>query len=150
MLVMTLVVTLQNPVFGYCFCLDAFFTGDCVCESAKQAATTAAAPSCQSCCAKEETSSAEQPSGPCDDCTERLSIDTGDFLWSGPSFASGGDTPDHTDFSHTPENRDAAVQVSRFLAGGFTRGVPPPRCRLHAVAAQGRLPIFLRHSVLRL
>ncbi len=32
LMVMALLITLKNPVLGYCLCLDAYFTGDCVCQ----------------------------------------------------------------------------------------------------------------------
>ncbi len=149
MLVMALVVTLKHPVLGYCLCLDSYFAGDCVCQAEEVPAvsdivTTSCCSNCQANeVAETETDSTTVPGAPtpCDDCTEHLNVDVGDFVWHS------------TD--QVPDNGETFIPFPAYLATtnlqvpsasvGTTmqiRGSPPLRWQ--------NIPIYLRHSVLRL
>jgi len=141
-----MLITLKHPVLGYCLCLDAYFAGDCVCQTEEAPAVsdllTSCCPSCQ---ANEmaETNSESVPSVPvpCDDCTEHFNVDVGDFVWQS------------TD--QVPDNAQTLIPFPAYLATatlhtpsvsvGTTmqiRGSPPLRWQ--------NIPIYLKHSVLRL
>jgi hypothetical protein len=149
MLVMALVVTLKHPVLGYCLCLDSYFTGDCVCQSEEAPTTSDSLTTfcCSSCEANEaavvETDSESIPGipTPCDDCTEHLNVDVGDFVWHSSD--------------QVPDNAETLIPFPAYLATttlqiptvpvGTTmqiRGSPPIRWQ--------NIPIYLRHSVLRI
>ena len=153
MLVMALLITLKHPVLGYCLCLDAYFTGDCVCQVEKPAAPAVSqdsASTCPSACANcalqvENENSVDTDSQPlpCDDCTKHLNLDVGDFVWQSTAYV-----PADTGFwlplpaAFAPD----AVQFSLVLKDTpmSIRGGPPP-----GLIDDG-LPLYLRHSVLRL
>ena len=142
MLVMALLITLKHPVLGYCMCLDSYFSGDCVCqvEETKSNDTSPSSGCCASC---ETDTSQESPTAPtpCDDCTEHLNVDVGDFVWQitdpvpdnaqtlipFPTYLTSSDL-------HVPSNPvGTTMQI---------RGSPPLRWQ--------NIPLYLRHSVLRL
>lgn len=149
--VMTLLITLKHPVLGYCFCLESYFTSDCVCQLEKNATAepeksdVSSDQTCSDCCAscdaKTSDDTPDKPS-PCDDCTESLSIDVGSFVWDG-SHEIPSDTESllpvpvyALDIIGIP----AASAHSEIAA----RGDPPP------ILSSGSIPLYLRHAVLRL
>ena len=145
--VMTLLVTLKHPVLGYCFCVDAYFTGDCVCQLDKETQATTLEPTCPSgCCASVLTDNSSENHSesqkPCDDCTTHLFVDVGDFVWH-----SSVDVPSDTELPYTPVL--TAIETMWVGHGSFPmpdsiRGDPPP------LICQYSSPIYLRHRVLRL
>lgn len=148
--VMTLLIALKHPVLGYCLCLDAYFTGGCVCQTAKLekqqvSRTDTAKPGCPGCCsppaAEQTPQSPADPQDPCDDCTKHLSIDVGDFVWS----VSDGvpDTPECQLPAVVCRPTDFPRSGSAAYAPASARGAPPP------FLAQST-PLHLRHCVLRL
>jgi hypothetical protein len=146
MLVMALLITLKHPVLGYCLCLDSYFTGDCVCQVEKPQTVSdakepaAPCPNCASCEAEINTNqnSPVKPV-PCDDCTEHLNIDVGDFVWQ-----STDQVPDNAEMLIPFPDYLAAttVQIPSISVGTTMqiRGSPPFRWQ--------NIPIYLRHSVL--
>jgi len=146
MLVMALLITLKHPVLGYCLCLDSYFTGDCVCQTEETPVASDMPKSCCSSCQANEVTKTDSDSipsipAPCDDCTEHLNIDVDDFVWQS------------TD--QVPDNAATLIPFPAYLATttlqtpsipvGTTmpiRGSPPFRWQ--------NIPIYLRHSVLRL
>ncbi len=151
LLVMALLIILKHPVLGYCLCLDAYFTGDCVCQ-VEQAAPAAAsenlAPRCPDCCAQactddeQEAPSPKDPV-PCDDCTKHLNVDVGEFVWHGSDKVP----TDHGPWAPLPAL--LAPDVTRFAdvwpdIPTSIRSGPPPGMIGHDP------PLYLRLSVLRL
>ena len=157
MLVMTLLITLKHPVLGYCLCLDAYFTGDCTCQSAElaPAATKKLSNSCCASCAEttqqdqttQNTESAPaQPAVskvPCDECTEYFNLDVGDFLW-----ASSDQIPADSEWLtlNTPAypQSTTVVMSPSFYTAAPIRGDPPPG------TLSDSIPRYLRHAELRL
>lgn len=149
MVVMTLLITLKHPVLGYCLCLDTYFTGGCVCEEQKPVTTNPSSDlSPTSCCSscentpREQTPDTPTAPGPCDDCTEHLSIDVGDFVWH-----SSCDIPSdsETDAKPTAFDHDEAQQRQTIAQTAQPiRGDPPP------VIRTGNTPMYLRYGVWRL
>jgi hypothetical protein len=145
MLVMTLLITLKHPVLGYCLCLDSYFTGDCVCQAEKKSADPTAKQDspCPSCCSTSEAENNEDIPAPtpCDDCTEHLLVDVGDFVWN-----VSDDVPSDTEtFLLTPTFDLCSVQLplASLHTTASARGDPPP-------GQNDGVPIYLRHRVLRL
>lgn len=151
LLVMALLVILKHPVLGYCFCLDSYFTGDCICQVEK--ATPAAVaekstPPCPNCCAEacanvgQEAPSPKDPV-PCDDCTKHLNVDVGDFVWQ------GSDKVPADNGSWLPLPASFAPDVEPFpvvlidIPLSIRTGPPPGMIG-------DDLPLYLRLSVLRL
>ena len=155
MLVMTLLIALKHPVLGYCLCLNSYFTGDCVCQVEKSqpdntsAAKEKATSPCPSCCASSETVETDNDQDtpvepiPCDDCTEHLNIDVGDFVWQ-----SSDKVPSDSELTVALPISIAALELNLPIASYYSpmsiRGDPPPG--LYDTA----LPLYLKHSVLRL
>ncbi len=139
--VMAMLIALKHPVLGYCLCLDSYIAGDCVCEVEKPATDSASHDSsCNTCCS--ETESHNDPaSSPCDDCTQHLMVDVGDFVWQvSDKIPSDTETllPPH-DF----DLRSVQLPLASLHTTAPARGDPSP-------GLTGRTPIYLRHSVLRL
>lgn len=142
MLVMAMVITLKHPVLGYCLCLDTYFAGNCVCAPT---GPTAENTGCHGCCSTSETEGNQAPE-PCEDCTNPLSIDTGDFVWDGshkiPSENSS-ENPANTLLFSTEQSLTFQELTDAHMA---IRGSPPPI----DITLSTSVPIYLRHSVLRL
>ncbi len=154
MLVMALLITLKHPVLGYCMCLDSYFSGDCVCQFEKSksngpptagtAEKESTSPPCSSCCASCETDTSQDSPAeptPCDDCTEHLNVDVGDFVWQ-----STDQVPDNAEtlIPFPVYLTTSTLQVPSTPVGTTMqiRGSPPLRWQ--------NIPIYLKHSVLRL
>lgn len=150
-LVMAMVITLKQPVLGYCLCLDAYFTGDCQCQAEQAIKPTAhaSAPSnCSSCCGTDTVNNNQpptekKPSIPCDDCVKQLVVDVGDYVWHGSD-----QLPTNSEFPipHIPfATKDLSWSSNlTFFSPLSIRGDPPPR--LH----DSDIPHYLSHSVMRL
>jgi len=149
MLVMTLLITLKHPVLGYCLCLDAYFTGDCTCQTIQQATTSQdpVSPCCASCAAETQndqtTQSEAGKQAPCDECTHYLNLDVGDFLWDSSDQVSDGLAALALDTPAYQPSIELALSP-RFSMAAPIRGDPPPRILIDSV------PLYLRHLVLRL
>jgi len=149
MLVMTLLITLKHPVLGYCLCLDAYFTGDCTCQTVQQTTTIQdpVAPCCASCAAETQADPTSQDEAgekaPCDECTHYFNLDVGDFLWDGSDQVPAGL---ETLALNTPAYPPSIVLAysPRFSTAAPIRGDPPPETLIDSV------PLYLRHLVLRL
>ncbi len=139
MLVMAMVITLKHPVLGYCLCLDTYFAGNCLCQSA---VPTPEQSTCQGCCSTSDTSEDNIPT-PCDDCMQSLSIDTDDFVWDN-SYKISSEHGSPAPFFATNQ-----FLTWRELAGTAIaiRGSPPSE-EDHPL--RNRAPIYIRHSALRL
>lgn len=142
MMLMTLLITLKHPVLGYCLCLNSYFAGDCCSiQEVDQPAP------CSGCCSEVESTAhlATEPQKPCGDCAEILNIDVGDFVWNAsnqlPDANQDSNTPPSIDFSNT-----LSAQAHQ-LAAAPIRGSPPSG---NLELYPQKLPLYLRHSVLRL
>ncbi|MBK1830832.1 hypothetical protein JIN77_08855 [Verrucomicrobiaceae bacterium R5-34] len=150
MLVMTLLITLKHPVLGYCLCLNSYFTGDCTCEVVQTSQTAPSGANCSSCCTDDHgiESIDIAKMTPCDDCTQRLDLNVGDFVWNTTVQLPSDDQDQFNDL--TQPNTDPLLLASIFSPGHAPiRGDPPPLAALASEPYQG-FPIYLRHSVLRL
>lgn len=155
MLVMALLITLKHPVLGYCICLDAYFTGDCVCETQKKESVSTLKngesphPQCCSNCITDESetdsSSATNNPSPCDDCTKHLNIDVDDFVWNA-SDQLPSDANDFPSLASNFSDQGAELPTTSVDTALPIRGDPPPEL----VQYDTDLPLYLRHSVLRL
>lgn len=144
LLVMTMVIALKHPVLGYCACLNSYFTGNCLCEQTSSTGAAEEGQSCNGCCS--ETQTAEKKShGPCDDCSQQLSIDTGDFVWDNTDNrldSKVGQTPENDVFFPAyPSPLSLAASTCAPIRGG-----PPPPDAVFSY----NVPVYLKHSVLRL
>ncbi|MCP5536174.1 MAG: hypothetical protein H7A51_08045 [Akkermansiaceae bacterium] len=148
LMVMIMLIALKHPVLGYCLCLDAYFTGDCVCqhETRPSAKRLGSAPTCPDCCPDQSqgnTDTPREPSEPCDDCTAHLTVDVGDFVWD-----NSNDTPADTGSTILPPLAYAEPATAHPAAvidyRKPIRGDPPP------YPTVSKVPLFLRHSVMRL
>lgn len=148
LLVMTLVITLKHPVLGYCLCLDAYFTGDCICETTKNATSAPASTACQGCCSTNDHAEYVTPV-PCGDCTKQLSIDTGDFVWNGSDISPDSETSGISDpGAFSTGDYFCVSQTTPFMSGPI-RGDPPPVTHIPLLSSQS-LPLYLKLAVLRL
>ncbi|MBT8036837.1 MAG: hypothetical protein KJO21_04770 [Verrucomicrobiae bacterium] len=153
MLVMVMLITLKHPVLGYCLCLDAYFTGDCICRDAdatspaSPAASESSVPPCSTCCADACSASDDpptpQPSTPCDDCIKHLNVDVGAFVWQS-SGKIPADTTSWISFPivwspHTPSFPVVLTDATMAVRSG-----PPPD------RIDDGPPLYLRNLVLRL
>lgn len=162
MMVMALLITLKHPVLGYCICIDSYFAGNCVCraESNKQsfvkdpsqAESTKPSSCCSSCTSNlpDQTSTANEdathPSEePCDDCTEHLKIDVGDFVWnntSAPPAASALDdvsSYDHAVVTSVADSKQYGIATPIRAGPSFID-----------IIYHDNVPLYLRNAVLRL
>lgn len=141
--VMAMLITLKHPVLGYCLCLDSYHAGNCVCHAEKNAKQTPEpkASSCSGCCSTAEVGEEQGATEPCNECNELLVVEVGDFFWNAQD-----DIPSDTEISHTAPTFDldlAQLPLASLHTTVSTRGDPPPRLL-------GSVPLYLRHSVLRL
>ncbi len=170
LMVMTLFITLQHPVLGYCYCLNTYFTGSCTCQAVKQVTRAAAndadsameqapASGCLSCCSGSEnksslttsdpeavvTSQSAAPLEPCDDCVESLVVDVGYYIWN----ASGKVPAEHQIQPEGPNPFHFITlsfqQRPQFVPHGL-RAIPPPERPLIASS----VPLFIDQCVFRL
>jgi len=144
LLVMTMIITLQHPVLGYCICIDDFFTADCACEV--EPAPPKQISSCSTdCCESSEMTEQQLPS-PCDDCNESLTIETGDFLWANANQFTPDNSEEVIDSSPILPS-DELLSWQSLTAGAIQiRGSPPPDYS----PQPSRLPIYLKHQAFRL
>ena len=154
MVVMTLLITLKHPVLGYCLCLDSYFTGGCTCGTAQPnpQPTSGLKNATESCCTSCGSNSAGKAhsdtfaavsTDPCDDCTEYFNLEVGDFLWDATDDVSGESIFSVPASQVYPQSMMLA-ESSIFSTAAPIRGDPPPGTLCDSV------PIYLRHSVLRL
>ena len=145
LLVMGLLIALKHPTLGYCLCVDSYFAGSCDCRTElplKTASSDDAA--CSGCCPSSAYGSKTAgfaAQDPCTDCEDVLMIDVGDFLWHGSTEVhEAGDS-----IATTPAFAQAAYQLPKALLKSAisARGDPPP-------TLGAGIPLYLRHSVLRL
>lgn len=140
MLVMALLITLKHPVLGYCLCLDSYFTVNCVCVEEDTPQNT-----CNGCCDTSHTQNTHhspQKPTPCDDCTEHLTIDVGQFVWN-----STNDIPADAEslFNiQAHQTNDSFIHLSPFFLNRNFRSNPPPDYLIR------NFPLSSRHDVLRL
>jgi hypothetical protein len=111
----------QQPAFAYCAHTNQFFISDCGCEKEVESKC----PLCQK----------EQPSDPCNDCSEKIQLDVDDLVW----FDLTVEAPTMVCF---PIFDGAAESVDFHSATEFTVSSirPPPR----------NVSLFLFYSVFRL
>ena len=64
---MLVLLLFQQPAFAYCAHSNQFFISDCGCEKEIES-------KCSHC-------QKEQPSDPCDDCSEKIQLDVDDLVW---------------------------------------------------------------------
>ncbi|MFT6242882.1 MAG: hypothetical protein ACJAQT_004994 [Akkermansiaceae bacterium] len=121
--VMMVLVLLQQPVLAYCAHTDQFFINHCGCEKFIENAC----PHCQE----------EQPADPCDECSEKIQLDTDDLVWFDLSLNSLSKTA-------FPIREGQAKPITFLpateIAVAPIRPPPPP----------SSVPVFLMNSVFRL
>lgn len=128
LMMMTLLIVLKSPVLGYCHCIEGYFFGDCECIEQ---------PVCSSGCC----SDTPNQTAPCDDCSDELAVDVGDYLWSPATEIPALDLLAATDFSAPGLHARPDVLITR---DSTVRAHAPPH-----LACEG-VPVFLRHAVMRI
>ena len=121
--VMMVLLLLQQPVLAYCTHTDQFFINDCGCGKIVENAC----PYCQE----------EQPADPCDECSEKIQLDTDNLVWFDISLNSPSETT-------CPISEGQAKPITFLPATELSVAPmwppPPPRS----------VPVFLMNSVFRL
>lgn len=113
----------QQPVFAYCGHTHQFFINDCGCEKQVESG-------CPHCLK-------DQPSDPCDDCSEKIQLDVDELVW----FDLTVEAPAMI-CSPVVDGTSGSLVFPSASEGCVTpiRPPPPPRS----------LSLFLLHSVFRL
>lgn len=142
LVMMSLLIVLRSPVFGYCPEYEVFFVADSGCPFAHNCEDREGCHHSEDChhdedCPHpEDREEPDQP--PCDENHEMLMLESEDFLWNGISDSGEGKMSPISEFD------SFAIPVFEIPRRGLkvispSRAPPPP---------EG--PIFLRFSVLRL
>jgi len=123
------VITMQQVALGFCECARSYFADTCQCQE-----QIAAGDDCCGGCPSE--SHGGEP--PCEDCQTSVSLDPGDFQWTGHELPEAHFTVALIDLpSPHALMRPSSLPLQGQVAS--TRGSPP-----------GDVPLFLRDSVFRL
>ncbi|MDE0826984.1 MAG: hypothetical protein OSA48_09275 [Akkermansiaceae bacterium] len=120
-------MVMKHVVLGFCLCQSAFVANPATCCNEHSLEQSCA------CCATPETPAEE----PCKDCVIDLHLDVEDFVWNADEFTPADQLVALLPAPSIPLSFATASSISTITKP--VRGPPP-----------GRVPIYLRQSVLRL
>ena len=132
-LAMIFLIVLRIPALGFCLCQQDITLNNGAC--CYDASSLANFPSNANCC----SSTTEETVKACQDCVVLLSLDPGDFNWSGPPSRFEKPTKSSGTFPIGIQNLIQTKQ-SRLILPGATRGSPPPE----------PIPVLRRTGILKL